>query len=253
MAFLLHLFIMSLVSSSWSSVLGFVKIIPQWPTMMTRSPVVGNGGFADEDGENFNNENDNYDEPLQQEAKCKKKGTNKYKSSFATAASQTSSEEDARRNALPFIVTVNVPDPYTHPKLIVKEAIKNTKATPPVNNNKSLARIRRSSRTDGGRTTDGMSSISATVSALRADGSLQSVLGEFTFDASTNCGDLLLIANTEYEVISAKSQFRYAGNRKFVLVRKVLVVKEICRIAEEASLRRLMEKVPESESGKNFE
>ena len=230
---------------------------------------MGNGGFAaaadEESGENLNNENDNNNEPLvQQEAKRKKKGTKEYKSSFPSASPSSpssSSEEDARRNALPFIVTVNVPDPYTHPKHIIKEAIKNTKAIRPVNNNnnynnKSLARIRRSSSRTDGRTTGGggvMSSISATVSALRADGSLQSVLGEFTFDATTNCGDLLFIADTEYEVISAKSQFRYAGNRKFVLVRKVLVVKEISRIAEEASLRRLMDRVPESESGKNFE
>lgn len=229
---------------------------------------MGNGGLfaaADGDyGENSNNEinDDNNEPPVQQEAKRKKKGTKEYKSSFPSASPSSSpsssSEEDARRNALPFVVTVNVPDPYTHPKHIVKEAIKNTKAIRPVNyNNKSLARIRRSSsRTTDGRTTGGggvVSSISATVSALRADGSLQSVLGEFTFDATTNCGDLLLIADTEYEVISAKSQFRYAGNRKFVLVRKVLVVKEISRIAEEASLRRLMDRVPESESGKNFE
>lgn len=230
---------------------------------------MGNGGFAsaaaEDSGENSNNENDDNNEPLvQQEAKRKKKGTKEYKSSFPSASPSSpssSSEEDARRNALPFIVTVNVPDPYTHPKHIIKEAIKNTKAIRPVNNNnnynnKSLARIRRSSSRTDGRTTGGggvMSSISATVSALRADGSLQSVLGEFTFDATTNCGDLLLIADTEYEVISAKSQFRYAGNRKFVLVRKVLVVKEISRIAEEASLRRLMDRVPESESGKNFE
>ena len=232
---------------------------------------MGNGGLfaaADEDnGENSNDEinDDNNEPPVQQEAKRKKKGTKEYKSSFPSASPSSSpsssSEEDARRNALPFVVTVNVPDPYTHPKHIVKEAIKNTKAIRPVNNNynnKSLARIRRSSSRTDGRTAGGgggvtMSSISATVSALRADGSLQSVLGEFTFDATTNCGDLLLIADAEYEVISAKSQFRYAGNRKFVLVRKVLVVKEISRIAEEASLRRLMDRVPESESGKNFE
>jgi hypothetical protein len=231
---------------------------------------VGNGGGSanDEgDGENSNNANENNNEPprQQQEAKRKKKGTKDYKSSFPSSASsslssspqkKSSSEEDARRNALPFIVTVNVPDPYTHPKQIVKEAIKNTKTNTPVNNNnKSIARIRRSTRIDRFSTGGGgmQSSISATVSALRADGSLHKVLGEFTFDANTNCGDLLLIANTEYEVISAKSQFRYAGNRKFVLVRKVLVVKEISRIAEEASLKRLMERLPESESGKNFE
>jgi hypothetical protein len=238
--------------------------------MMTKrrlDAVVGNGVSANDegDGENSNNANENNNEPpQQQEAKRKKKGSKDYKSSFPSSAAsslsssssqkKSSSEEDARRNALPFIVTVNVPDPYTHPKQIVKEAIKNTKTNTPVNNNnnnnKSIARIRRSTRIDR----SGMqSSISATVSALRADGSLHKVLGEFTFDANTNCGDLLLIANTEYEVLSAKSQFRYAGNRKFVLVRKVLVVKEISRIAEEASLKRLMERLPESESGKNFE
>jgi hypothetical protein len=235
---------------------------------------VGNssGSANDEgDGENSNNANDSNEPRQQQEAKRKKKGTKDYKSSFPSSASSSSSsslssshknsssEEDARRNALPFIVTVNVPDPYTHPKQIVKEAIKNTKTNIPVNNNnnnnnnKSVARIRRSTRIDRSITGGVSSSISATVSALRADGSLHKVLGEFTFDANTNCGDLLLIANTEYEVLSAKSQFRYAGNRKFVLVRKVLVVKEISRIAEEASLRRLMERLPESESGKNFE
>jgi len=37
------------------------------------------------------------------------------------------------------------------------------------------------------------------------------------------------------------------------MVRKILEVKEITRIAEEATLARLMEKGCESPSGKNFE
>lgn len=46
---------------------------------------------------------------------------------------------------------------------------------------------------------------------------------------------------------------RYAGGKRFVMVRKILEVKEITRIAEEATLARLMEKETESPSGKNFE
>ena len=91
---------------------------------------------------------------------------------------------------------------------------------------------------------------------MRSDGSLHRVLGEFVFDSNTNCGDLLLISDREYEVVSARSQFRYAGGRRFVLVRKVLEVKEVGRIAEEASLRRLMERREDGISattGKNFE
>jgi len=35
---------------------------------------------------------------------------------------------------------------------------------------------------------------------------------------------------------------RYAGGKKFVMVRKILEVKEVTRIAEEASLTRLFQK-----------
>ncbi|KAL3790049.1 hypothetical protein ACHAW5_008644 [Stephanodiscus triporus] len=108
------------------------------------------------------------------------------------------------------------------------------------------SRRRRSANDVGG-------SISATVKSLRSDGTLKRVLGEFVFDSNTNCGDLLQISDREYEVLSSRSQFRYAGGRRFVLVRKVLEVKEISRIAEEASLRRLMDRGDVSATGKNFE
>lgn len=79
------------------------------------------------------------------------------------------------------------------------------------------------------------------------------VLGSFEFDKDTNCGDLLQVGDREFEVVTARSQFKYAGGKRFVMVRKILEVKEISRIAEEATLKRLMEKETESASGKNFE
>lgn len=177
----------------------------------------------------------------QSAARRKKNGSKEYRHTLQT-------NDD--RDALPFIVTVNTPHPYTPPEKMIQEARKISIEAQGSSSSQSAARIRGRSRTRAG--TNGSSSISATVSALRADGSLQCVLGEFTFDASTNCGDLLCISNKEYEVVSARSQFRYAGNRTFVLVRKVLEVKEILRIAEEASLKRLMEKELESESGARY-
>jgi hypothetical protein len=147
--------------------------------------------------------------------------------------------DDDYRDSLPFVVAESIPDPYTPPDEMVRAARKNSDA------NAILQRRRRRRIEDGG--------ISATVRSLRSDGTLKRVLGEFVFDSNTNCGDLLHISDKEYEVVSARSQFRYAGGRRFVLVRKVLEVKEITRIAEEASLRRLMERGDVSATGKNFE
>ena len=151
-------------------------------------------------------------------------------------------DDDSYRDSLPFVVAESIPDPYTPPDEMVRAARKNSDANA-ILQRRGNSRRRRIE--DGG--------ISATVRSLRSDGTLKRVLGEFVFDSNTNCGDLLQISDREYEVVSARSQFRYAGGRRFVLVRKVLEVKEITRIAEEASLRRLMERGDVSATGKNFE
>ena len=49
-------------------------------------------------------------------------------------------------------------------------------------------------------------------------------------------------------MVTARSQFKYAGGKRFVMVRKILEVKEITRIAEEESLKRLMQKSGEDKS-----
>ncbi|EJK57782.1 hypothetical protein THAOC_22141 [Thalassiosira oceanica] len=53
------------------------------------------------------------------------------------------------------------------------------------------------------------------------------VLGSFQLDKNTNCGDTLLVGEREFEVVTARSQFKYAGGKRFVMTRKILEVKEI--------------------------
>ena len=84
--------------------------------------------------------------------------------------------------------------------------------------------------------------IAASIYARKNDGTLYKVLGEFEFNKDTNCGDLLEIGDRQFEVVKVRAQFKYAGGKKTVMVRKILEVKEIIRIAEERSLERLMKK-----------
>lgn len=59
------------------------------------------------------------------------------------------------------------------------------------------------------------------------------------------------VSTQQINHISALVFLRYAGGKRFVMVRKILEVKEVTRIAEEAALTRLMDK--ECDSGRNFE
>lgn len=125
------------------------------------------------------------------------------------------------RDALPFLVKVKTPDPY-----------------------------RRNSETA---TKKSSNAIAASIYARKNDGSLYKVLGQFELEKNTGCGDLLQVGDREFEVVTARSQFKYAGGKRFVMVRKVLEVKEINRIKQEATLTRLMKKGCESPVGKSFE
>ena len=172
-----------------------------------------------------------------QKAQRKKRGGKEYRAS---------SPRDDDRDSLPFVVAERTPDPYTPPLEMAREARKNSDS--------EAIEIRRRRRGGGGASASSSGISASLVRSVRSDGSLHRVLGEFVLDSSTNCGDLLLISDREYEVVSARSQFRYAGGRRFVLVRKVLEVKEVGRIAKEASLGRLMEREDGiSATGKNFE
>jgi len=166
---------------------------------------------------------------LSETTRRKKKGSKEYK-------------PHDNRDALPFVVRVKTPDPYTDDNEMLKEAKKN-----------SDLGTRRGKSNLVGMDSRYANAISASIFSRKKDGTLYKVLGQFELDKNTNCGDLLQVGDREFEVVTARSQFKYAGGKRFVMVRKILEVKEITRIAEEATLTRLMKKGGESSTGKNFE
>ena len=130
------------------------------------------------------------------------------------------------RDSLPFVVKVMTPDPYTSTKQKKEEARRNTERE----------QRKRPKRTNL------MGGIAASIYSQKDDGSLEKVLGEFSLDKNTNCGDLLEVGDKEYEVQQARCQYKYAGGQRFVMVRKILEVKEVVRVAEENYLKRQFRK-----------
>ena len=63
------------------------------------------------------------------------------------------------------------------------------------------------------------------------------VIGEYQLDKSTTSGDIIAIGEMEYQVQSARNQYRYTGGR-FVMMRKILEVKELNRVQTEEALIR---------------
>lgn len=175
---------------------------------------------------------------LSEPAQRKKKGSKGYK-------------PHDNRDALPFVVRVKTPDPYTKSGDMLKEAKKNSEAVKKNGDNVKKGNRGRSNLV--GMDSKYANGIASSIYSRKKDGSLYKVLGQFELDKNTNCGDVLQVGEREFEVVTARSQFKYAGGKRFVMVRKILEVKEITRIAEEATLARLMQKESESASGKNFE
>ncbi|KAL3910365.1 MAG: hypothetical protein SGILL_007719, partial [Bacillariaceae sp.] len=70
------------------------------------------------------------------------------------------------------------------------------------------------------------------------------VLGEFQLDKSTTSGDIIVVGDREYQVQKARCQYKYAGGQRFVMVRKILEVKEVTRVYKEESLIRQYESSP---------
>lgn len=175
---------------------------------------------------------------LSEPAKRKKKGSKEYK-------------PHDNRDALPFVVKVKTPDPYTSPKDMLKEAKKNSEAAKATKGGGNRKGSRRSNLVGMGPKYG--NSIASSIYSRKKDGSLYKVLGSFELDKNTNCGDILQVGDREFEVVTARSQFKYVGGKRFAMVRKILEVKEITRMAEEATLARLMKKKTESSTGKNFE
>jgi len=106
------------------------------------------------------------------------------------------------RDALPFIVRVKTPDPYTEEGVMLQQARKNSDAAKK-NNHKKGARRRNLVGMDGH-----ANAIAASVYARKKDGSLYKVLGQFELEKNTNCGDLVQVGDREFEVVTARSQFK---------------------------------------------
>ncbi|KAL9179498.1 hypothetical protein ACHAXT_008788 [Thalassiosira profunda] len=142
------------------------------------------------------------------------------------------------------------PDPYTSPQDMLKEAKETSSA---VNKKGGNGKVQKGKSNLVGMDSKYANGIAASIYSRKKDGSLYKVLGSFELDKNTNCGDLLSVGEREFEVVTARSQFKYAGGKRFVMVRKILEVKEVTRIAEENTLKRLMSKETDSPTGKNFE
>lgn len=76
--------------------------------------------------------------------------------------------------------------------------------------------------------------------------STMTVLGEFQLDKSTTSGDIIVVGDKEYLVETARCQYKYAGGQRFVMVRKVLEVKELNRAKKEDDLLRQYNSSPSS-------
>jgi hypothetical protein len=127
------------------------------------------------------------------------------------------------RDILPFQVTLQTPDPYTHPEIKRRNAKKSS----------------RKNRANAVEEHMVPSKIYAT-----KNGSIDNtatVLGEFRLDKHTTTGDILNINDVQYKILRHRCQYKYAGGAKFVMVRKILEVKEIARLQTESYLRRQLE------------
>lgn len=72
------------------------------------------------------------------------------------------------------------------------------------------------------------------------------LLGEFQLDKGTTSGDVIVLGDKEYRVESARCQYKYAGGQRFVMVRKILEVKEVMRVYKEEALMRQYRSSPPS-------
>jgi len=125
------------------------------------------------------------------------------------------------RDSLPYQVEIPTPDPYTHPEQKRKLASKNrVKKKPNAIEHGISSSLYSADGTDSDET------------------NTKTLLGEFVLDKHTTTGDLLQIGDKQYKVVRHKCQYKYAGGQRFVMVRKILQVKEVGRLQTEEYLKR---------------
>jgi hypothetical protein len=118
------------------------------------------------------------------------------------------------RDHLPFAVKKITPDPYTHPETKQLQARKTRQKKTDLDHQLTDSRLYTTSK----------------------KGDSSTLLGEFKLDKSTTSGDVIVIGEKEFEVQKASCQYKYAGGRRFVMIRKVLEVKEVTRVQKEEFL-----------------
>ena len=132
---------------------------------------------------------------LSEPAKRRKKGSREYKS-------------HDNRDALPFVVRVKTPDPYTPSGEMLTQAKKNSAIAKNQTNGEGNRKGGRRTSNLVGMDSKYANAISASIYSRKKDGSLYKVLGQFELDKNTNCGDLLQVGEREFEVVTARSQFK---------------------------------------------
>lgn len=144
------------------------------------------------------------------------------------------------RDHLPFSVRQTTPDPYTHQD--IKKAKQKNGGGKRKRTDLDHHLAPTPKQKSGGSDT---TTASRLIQSNKKDGiDTSTVLGEFQLDKSTTSGDIIVIGDREYQVQKARCQYRYAGGQRFVMVRKILEVKEVTRVYKEEALIRQFESSP---------
>jgi hypothetical protein len=133
------------------------------------------------------------------------------------------------RDILPFRVTLDTPDPYTHPEIKKKNAARTRKHGNAVEEHLIKSTLYRDNQQPHRKKNAGSTGSTEEFSTL---------LGEYQLGKDTTTGDILLIGNSEYKVVRHRCQYKYAGAQRFVMVRKILEVKEVGRLLSETVLKK---------------
>ena len=136
---------------------------------------------------------------LAEPAKRKKKGSKEYK-------------PHDNRDALPFVVKVKTPDPYTPETEMIKQAKKNsdTANAAKKKGNKKIKTINLVGEL-------GSQGIAASIYSRKKDGTLYKVIGSFQFDKDTHCGDLVSMS-AFYVLISHLASYISQHSLAFIII-----------------------------------
>jgi hypothetical protein len=173
------------------------------------------------------------------------------------------------RDHLPFAVRMVTPDPYT-PSAVKKARQQRKKASAaadnagskrspstattadPLSDHRRHQQQRHPSKSGGGSSAKDTAT-SRLYRPSPGDDDASTFLGEYQLDKGTTSGDVIVLGGdgddrTEYVVQTARCQYKYAGGQRFVMVRKILEVKEVTRVRREEALMRQYRSSPSSSS-----